>query len=120
MTLSTLPPFTDSAMSVFMYLSTAYILVCAITALYFRIKLSAAPGWAVRPVVWLGAANAALGLFGFFLNYTQAMQAIQAAGDISPSILAGAYVLSGSYPVLGFLSLSIAFLFQFFSVQVKG
>ena len=66
-----------------------------------------------RSVVPLGWAGTAVGFIGLFKQYTDAFEMIEAAGDISPSIVAGALGSGFSYPMLGFLCLAIGYVFKF-------
>lgn len=66
-----------------------------------------------RSVVPLGWSAAALGFIGLFKQYYETFQAIEAAGDISASIIAEAIGPAFTYPTLGFLCLAFSYVFQF-------
>lgn len=66
-----------------------------------------------RSVVPLGWTAVALGFIGLFKQYYEAFQAIEAAGDISASIVAEAMGPAFTYPTLGFLCLAFSYVFQF-------
>jgi hypothetical protein len=66
-----------------------------------------------RSVVPLGWAAAAFGIVGLFIQYQQAFSEIEAAGDISPQIVASAMRTAFSYPVLGFICLGFSYFFRF-------
>ncbi|MEM7110281.1 MAG: hypothetical protein AAF519_18790 [Bacteroidota bacterium] len=64
-------------------------------------------------MVPLGWSAAVFGLIGSVRKYVITFDAIEQAGDISPSIVAAGFGSGGSYFVLGLLSLAIAFFFKF-------
>ena len=66
-----------------------------------------------RSAVPLGWAAAAVGIAGLFQQYLTGFEMIEAAGDISPSIVASALRSGFAYPVLGFLCLAIGYVFKF-------
>ena len=66
-----------------------------------------------RSVVPLGWTAVALGFVGLLKQYSEAFQAIEAANDISPSIVAQAMGPAFTYPSLGFLCLAISYVLQF-------
>ena len=67
----------------------------------------------LRSLIPLGLAAAAFGFIGLFVQYSHAFEAIEVAGDISPSIVAGAFRDGWSYPILGMLTLAISCVFRY-------
>lgn len=57
----------------------------------------------LRSLIPLGLAAAAFGFIGLIMEYRDAFELIEAAGDISPSIVAGAFKAGLSYPILACL-----------------
>jgi hypothetical protein len=66
-----------------------------------------------RSLIPLGGAAAAIGLIGLYKQWSDAFEVIELAGDISPSIVAGAIAGGLSYPALGFLILAISCVFRY-------
>jgi hypothetical protein len=66
-----------------------------------------------RSLIPLGGAAAAFGFIGLYKQWSDAFEAIELAGDISPSIVAGAMANGISYPALGFLILAISCVFRY-------
>ena len=66
-----------------------------------------------RSLIPLGVAAAALGFVGLFVQYRESFEAIEMAGDISPSIVAAGLKDAFTYPILGLLTLSISCVFRF-------
>jgi uncharacterized membrane protein len=55
----------------------------------------------INAILFWGCIALLLGVFGHFMGIYQAMQAIMAANDISPAIVAGGYVMSLSTIIFG-------------------
>ncbi len=66
-----------------------------------------------RSLVPLGGAAAAFGFIGLYSQWSEAFEAIEMAGDISPAIVAGALHNGVSYPTFGFLILAISLVFRY-------
>lgn len=66
-----------------------------------------------RSLIPLGAVGLILGIIGYIRGYSQAFEAIEAAADINPQIIANSVGNSIAYPVLGLLILAISFMFQY-------
>lgn len=66
-----------------------------------------------RDVTPLGWASFAFAFMGLFNHYSEAFSDIEAAGDISPSIVASAMEPAFGYPTLGCLCLAISYVFRF-------
>jgi hypothetical protein len=109
-----LPPFFESGISMLLYLILLSILVLGLWQfLKSRYILKEREAMRFRSVVPLGWAGAAVGFIGLFKRYSDAFEMIEEAGDISPSIVAGALHSGFSYPMLGFLCLAISYVFKF-------
>jgi hypothetical protein len=78
-----------------------------------RYLLKSGESMQLRSLIPLGLAAAAFGFIGLFMEYREAFELIEAAGDISPSIVAGAFKAGWSYPILGLLSLAISCVFRY-------
>ncbi len=63
--------------------------------------------------IWLGALNVVVGAIAYFQSYREAMEAIAAAGDISPSLIADGMSQAFSFPILGLTNLGFAFLIRY-------
>lgn len=79
----------------------------------------------LRSLIPLGLAAAGFRFIGLFVQYLHGFEAIGAAGDIGPSIVAGAFRDGWSYPILEMLTLAISCVFRYlnqypFEAQVAG
>ena len=61
----------------------------------------------INTILFWGSLSVVLGVFAHFVGLYEAMQAIKAAGDISPAIVAGGYAMS-LITILSGLSLFLA------------
>ena len=109
-----IPPIFDSWLSVLLYFLFLFIIGKGIQQ-FVKIRFGDFDPQhdKIRSTVPLGAAAVAFGFLGHFRGASQALDAIEAAGDISPSLLANALGHSGSYPVLGLLCLGLSFVFKY-------
>ena len=78
-----------------------------------RYLLKSGESMQLRSLIPLGLAAAAFGFIGLFMEYQEAFELIEAVGDISPSIVAGAFKAGWSYPILGLHSLAISGVFRY-------
>ena len=67
----------------------------------------------IKSLVPLGTIGLILGIIGYIRGYMITFEAIEAAGDISPEIVASSFGHSGTYPILGLLLLATSFLFKY-------
>lgn len=109
-----LPSITDSGVAVILY---TFLLVITGFGLYqfakSRYLLKEGESMKFRSMVPLGWASLAFGFIGLFNQYKMAFQLIEAAGDISPAIVASAMRTAFNYPILGFLCLAVSYVFRF-------
>jgi hypothetical protein len=108
------PPIFESNIALLLYACLAYIVGMGLWQfIKSRYILAEGDSMQLRSLIPLGIAGVALGFVGLFLQYSEAFEVIEAAGDISPSIVAGAMKSAFSYPALGFLSLAISCIFRY-------
>lgn len=111
-----LPSLFDFGFASILYLFLAYILGMGLWQ-FRQIRLLNENEESVhaRSLVPLGWAAVAMGFVALIQRYREAFDLIEAAGDISPSIVASAMSAALSYPTLGLLCLAISFLFKYFN-----
>lgn len=102
----------DSGMSMLLYLFLLYIIAMGAWQ-FIRVRIRRDATAKPRSLVPLGAAALVVGLMGLFQSHQNAFDAIESAGDISPSIVAGAMRGGYSYPILGLFCLAVSFLFRY-------
>jgi hypothetical protein len=108
------PPLYESNASLILYAFLSYIIVMGLWQFVkSRYLLKEGESMQMRSLIPLGVAAVAFGFIGLFFQYTDAFEAIEAAGDISPSIVAAALKSAWSYPALGFLSLATSCVFRY-------
>ncbi|WP_339815002.1 hypothetical protein [uncultured Imperialibacter sp.] len=109
------PPIIEMGFSPLLYLLLFYILYLGMKA-FFVLRIRKEP-YADNParIVYLGAAASVIGIIACIQKYREAMEAIESAGDISPSLVAGSISEAFAYPTLGFFCLALSFLFRFVS-----
>lgn len=105
-----LPPLLPIGFSAILYLILIYILGMG---LWQFIAPRIGREVRARSLVPLGAAAVVFGVIALIQHYRMAFGAIEEAGDISPSIVAGAFKDAYSNLTLGLLCLAIAFVFRF-------
>lgn len=109
-----LPSLLESNVSLLLYALMTYIILMGLWQfIKSRYLLKQGESMQLRSLVPLGLAAAAFGFIGLFMEYSDAFEAIEAAGDISPSIVAGAFKAGWSYPILGMLTLAISCVFKY-------
>jgi nicotinamide riboside transporter PnuC len=109
-----LPLIYESGISIILYLFLLLIIILGLWRfITCRYLLKDEQSVRFRSVVPLGWAAVAIGFIGLFKQYYEAFQAIEAAGDISASIVAEAMGSAFTYPLLGFLCLAFSYVFQF-------
>ena len=109
-----LPFIFESGISLLLYAFLFFILIAGLWQfIKSRFLLKEGEAMRFRSLIPLGGAAAAFGFIGLFKQYSDAYQAIEMAGDISVSIVAGAFGAGGSYPMLGLLSLAISCVFGY-------
>jgi hypothetical protein len=108
------PSLLQSNVSLLLYVLLAYIVIMG-TWQFIKSRYLLKPGESMRlrSLIPLGLAAAAFGFIGLFMEYSDAFEAIEAAGDISPTIVAGALKAVWTYPVLGLLTLAISCVFRY-------
>lgn len=82
----------------------------AVKALMETIKETSYPDRLVKSVPLAGSAAFALGLLAQAVGLYQAMGAIEAAGDISPAMLAGGFKVSLIAPIYGLILFVVSLL----------
>ena len=105
-----LPPLLPIGMSSILYLFLIYILAMGFWQL-FSIRVGKTIH--VKSLVPLGAAAVVVSVIAFVQHYRRVFEAIEQAGDISPSIVAAGFKGAFSYPILGLLCLAIAYVFKY-------
>jgi hypothetical protein len=109
-----LPSIFDSGIAFILY---AFLVFIVGTGLWQFVKsrylLKEGEEIHLRSLIPLGGAAAAFGFIGLYKQWSDAFEAIELAGDISPSIVAAAMSAGVSYPALGFLILAISCVFRF-------
>jgi len=109
-----LPPLLQSNVSLLLYALLTYIILMGLWQfIRSRYLLKEGESMRLRSLIPLGLAGAAFGFIGLFMEYSDAFEAIEAAGDISPSIVAGALKAVWAYPILGMLTLAISCVFRY-------
>jgi|SRR5688572_32932168 len=109
-----LPSILQSNISLLLYAFLAFIVVMGLWQfIKSRYLLKSGESMQLRSLIPLGLAAAAFGFIGLFMEYRDAFELIEAAGDISPSIVAGAFKAGWSYPILGLLTLAISCVFRY-------
>jgi hypothetical protein len=109
-----LPSILQSNISLLLYSLLAFIVMMGLWQfIKSRYLLKSGESMQLRSLVPLGLAAAALGFIGLFMEYRDAFELIEAAGDISPAIVAGALKAGWSYPILGLLTLAISCVFRY-------
>lgn len=109
-----LPFPTASWVSILMYTLLIYIIYIGVWQFrILRIKGTQGHPFFMSSLVPIGAVILCLGFLGHVMNIRMAFEAIEAAGDISPEIVAGSLKNSFNYVILGFLSLGFSFLFKY-------
>ena len=99
-----LPHLLQSNVSLLLYTLLTYIIVMGLWQfIKSRYLLKDGELMRLRWLIPLGLAAAAFGFIGLFMEYSDAFEAIEAAGDISPAIVAGAFKAGWAYPILGML-----------------
>lgn len=98
------PPIFQSNISLLLNSFLAFIVVMGLWQfIKSRYLLKNGESMDLRSLVPLGLAAAAFGFIGLIMEYRDAFELIEAAGDISPSIVAGAFKAGLSYPILACL-----------------
>ena len=98
------PPIFQSNISLLLNSFLAFIVVMGLWQfIKSRYLLKNGESMELRSLVPLGLAAAAFGFIGLIMEYRDAFELIEAAGDISPSIVAGAFKAGLSYPILACL-----------------
>ena len=109
-----LPYIFQSNISLLLYSFLGFIVAMGLWQfIKSRYLLKSGESMQLRSLIPLGLAAAAFGFIGLFMEYREAFELIEAAGDISPSIVAGAFKAGWSYPILGLLSLAISCVFRY-------
>ena len=108
------PPIFQSNISLLLNSFLAFIVVMGLWQfIKSRYLLKNGESMELRSLIPLGLAAAAFGFIGLIMEYRDAFELIEAAGDISPSIVAGAFKAGLSYPILGLLTLAISCVFRY-------
>lgn len=66
-----------------------------------------------KSLVPIGAMGLVFGFLGYIQKIDESVDAISAAGDISPALVATSISQSYSYPTLGLLCLAASYLFKY-------
>lgn len=108
------PAIYESNVALLIYAFLIYIIAMGLWQFVkSRYLLKHGESMQLRSLIPLGGAAAAFGFVGLFIQYSDAFEAIEAAGDISPSIVAGALKEAVSYPILGLLALAVSCVFRY-------
>lgn len=100
----------EHGFSSILYLIIAYIVVMGGLQLYqfkYRGKEE------IKSFVPLGAFGLIVGIIAYVMMMRDAFDAIAAAGDVSPALVADSMARSYDFPVLGLISLAIAYLYKY-------
>ncbi|MCG2588143.1 MotA/TolQ/ExbB proton channel family protein [Rhodohalobacter sp. WB101] len=99
----------------FMGILTIILVALIATAVYslIKIKRDGSSSKSVSLVKEIGIFGFIFGIFGQFLGLYQAFNAIEAAGDVSPALLAGGLKVSMITTLYGMTIFVIAWLFYF-------
>lgn len=99
----------------FMGILTIILIALIATAVYsfIRIKRDGSGPQSVSLVKEIGIFGFVFGIFGQFLGLYQAFTAIEAAGDVSPALLAGGLKVSMITTLYGMIIFVIAWLLYF-------
>lgn len=109
----TIPSLFESGIATLLYLFLFFIVGMGLWQFvqpYFKSQVSERK---LKSLIPLGAAATVLGVIGIIQGYINTMEIIEAAGDISPAIVAQGFKNSFSYGVLGLLSLAASFAFKY-------
>lgn len=105
-----------SSFTIILYVLLLYILIVGFLQ-YIQLKKAGEITHSLlkKSLVPLGALATVVGFMGLYDSKTLAFDAIAAAGDISPALVANG--LAEGYPIitLGLLCLAISFLFKYFN-----
>ncbi len=109
-----LPYLFHSNVSLLLYAMLLYISIVGLLQ-FIKVRYLLKPGDSMifRSLVPLGVAAAVLGFVGLFVQYRESFEAIELAGDISPSIVAASMKDAFTYPIMGLLTLCISYVFRF-------
>ena len=97
-----------------------YILVIGIfiIGIYQRVQLKNGISINKSYVIPLGATCLIFGFIGLLVSIKEAFRTIEAAGDISPQIVANSFSEAYDYPILGLFGLAFAYLFRFINSEM--
>jgi hypothetical protein len=105
-----LPPILPIGFSSILYLFLLYIIG---TGFWQFFSLQTGKQVRIKSLVPLGAAALVISLIVFVQQYRMVFQSIEEQGDISPGIVAAGFKDALSYPIMGLLSLAMAFVFKY-------
>ncbi|MDH5381531.1 MAG: hypothetical protein OEW75_11795 [Cyclobacteriaceae bacterium] len=71
-------------------------------------------------VIPLGALCLIFGFIGLFITMKEAFNSIEAAGDISPQIVAHSISAAYDYPILGLIGLALSYAFKFINSEIQS
>lgn len=100
-----------SVMVIIMLVVTIWKLVQIMAQKQFNFKL-------LDLVLMAGSVAAAIGILSQIIGIVQALEAIRAAGDISPQMVMGGAIVSFYAPIYGFIVLVFSLLFYFILREV--
>lgn len=100
-----------SVMVIIMLVVTIWKLVQIMAQKQFNFKL-------LDLVLMAGSVAAAIGILSQIIGIVQALEAIRAAGDISPQMVMGGAIVSFYTPIYGFIVLVFSLLFYFILREV--
>src|SRR4051812_11704803 len=93
------PASYESGFAIILYMFLLFIVAVGLWQFVkSRYLLKEGESMRMRSLIPLGGAAAAFGIVGLLKHYADAFEAIEIAGDISPSIVAGALRSAMSYP----------------------
>ncbi|MFY0599149.1 MAG: hypothetical protein JXR03_05725 [Cyclobacteriaceae bacterium] len=105
-----LPPLFEIGFSSMMYLILIYIFFMGLYQ-YYKVKVKKEDF--DRSFISLGALALIIGVIAYIQSIRDIFDAIAAAGDISPSLIAAGLSNTYSYPTLGLICLGLAYLFRY-------
>ncbi len=95
-----------SLLTIVMVIVTVWKVVQMITRKVYSFKL-------LDLILMAGSASAAVGILSQITGIVQALEAIRAAGDISPQLVMGGAIVSFYAPIFGFIVLVFSLLIYF-------
>lgn len=96
------------------------LMIISVICIYRLKKKQHVPVWMTKGIRQIGLFSFFFGLLGQILGLSSGLGAIEAAGDISPGILAGGLKVSFYPTTYGLLILLIALVMNFWVIRLAG